>query len=117
MRHIGLSTHHVDLASKVLDMGILDVLMFSINPAYDYDRGEYSDGGAKKRMELYRRCKKEGVGIRVMKAFGGGKLCRNMCVLLALYAMSGWDRYCARKQVLRSGSAWRQPGQEILFVA
>lgn len=129
MRHIGLSTHHVDLASKVLDMGILDVLMFSINPAYDYDRGEYSDGGAKKRMELYRRCKKEGVGITVMKAFGGGKLlsddqplyagklCRNMCVLLALYAMSGWDRYCARKQVLRSGSTWRQPGQEILFVA
>lgn len=39
VRHIGLSTHHVDLASKVLDMGILDVLMFSINPAYDYDWG------------------------------------------------------------------------------
>ena len=74
VRQIGLSTHHVDLANKVLDMGILDVLMFSINPAYDYDRGEYSDGGAKKRMELYRRCEKEGVGITVMKAFGGGKL-------------------------------------------
>ncbi|WP_300963767.1 aldo/keto reductase, partial [uncultured Dubosiella sp.] len=29
VRRIGLSTHHVDLASKVLDMGILDVLMFS----------------------------------------------------------------------------------------
>lgn len=74
VRPVGLSTHHVDLANKVLDMGILDVLMFSINPAYDYDRGEYSDGGAKKRMELYRRCEKEGVGITVMKAFGGGKL-------------------------------------------
>ncbi|MDE5909966.1 MAG: hypothetical protein K2H52_14675 [Lachnospiraceae bacterium] len=41
-RHIGLSSHTPELVSKVLDMGILDMLMFSINPAYDYaDAADY----------------------------------------------------------------------------
>ena len=42
VRHIGLSSHTPELVSKVLDMGILDMLMFSINPAYDYaDAADY----------------------------------------------------------------------------
>ena len=59
---------------RALDMGLLDVLMFSINPAYDYKRGEYGIGSVDERMELYRRCERDGVGISVMKPFAGGQL-------------------------------------------
>lgn len=55
-------------------MGILDMMMFSINPAYDYRKGEYGIGNVEERMALYRRCEKEGIGISVMKAFGAGQL-------------------------------------------
>ena len=74
VRHIGLSSHTPALAQKVLDMGILDMMMFSINPAYDYRKGEYGIGNVEERMALYRRCEKEGIGISVMKAFGAGQL-------------------------------------------
>lgn len=74
VRHIGLSSHTPSLANQVMDMGILDMLMFSINPGYDYRRGDYGIGDVDERMNLYRRCEKEGVGISVMKAFSGGQL-------------------------------------------
>ena len=75
VRHIGLSTHTPGIAHKALDAGILDMLMFSINPAYDYrNDGEYAIGSADERQKLYRRCEAEGVGISVMKAFSGGQL-------------------------------------------
>ena len=74
VRHIGLSSHTPAVVQKVLNMGILDMLMFSINPAYDYRHGEYAIGSVDERMALYRRCEAEGVGISVMKAFAGGQL-------------------------------------------
>lgn len=74
IRHIGLSSHTPALVHKVLDMGILDVVMFSINPIYDYGKGDYGIGENTERYELYCRCQKEGVGITVMKPFCGGQL-------------------------------------------
>lgn len=74
VRHIGLSTHAPALANKVLDMGILDMMMFSINPMYDYGQGDYAYGLGSERYQLYRRCEKEGVGISVMKPFNAGQL-------------------------------------------
>ena len=74
VRHIGLSSHTPALVNKVLDMGILDMVMFSINPAYDNRHGEYAYGEADERFALYQRCAKEGVGISVMKPFCGGQL-------------------------------------------
>ena len=62
------------MVQQVLDMKILDMLMFSINPAYDYNHGEYAIGGSDERSALYRRCQAEGVAISVMKAFSGGQL-------------------------------------------
>lgn len=53
---------------------LLDMLMFSINPAYDHAKGDYANGSSSERMDLYRRCEKEGVGISVMKPFSGGQL-------------------------------------------
>ena len=55
-------------------MHVLDMVMFSINPAYDYKHGEYAIGQTDERMTLYQRCEKEGVAISVMKAFGAGQL-------------------------------------------
>ena len=73
VRHIGLSSHTPAVAEKFLDTGMIDMLMFSINPAYDYRHGDYAIGSVDERMALYRRCEKEGVGISVMKAFSGGR--------------------------------------------
>ncbi len=74
VRHIGLSTHTPALAKLVLDTGLVEQLMFSINPGYDYRHGEYAKGSTDERLELYRRCEAEGIGISVMKPFSGGQL-------------------------------------------
>lgn len=74
VKYIGLSTHAPQLANMVLDMRILDMMMFSINPMYDYGQGDFAIGAAEERQNLYRRCEKEGVGISVMKPFNAGQL-------------------------------------------
>lgn len=74
VRHIGLSSHTPRLVNRVLDMGVIDLVMFSINPGYDYRHGDYAIGSVEERAALYRRCEAEGVGISVMKAFSGGQL-------------------------------------------
>lgn len=88
IRHVGMSTHNTDVALKAAKSGLIDVIMFSVNPAYDmlppidevellfedgtFDR-EYN-GIDDRRAELYTCCQNEGVAITVMKAFAGGLL-------------------------------------------
>ena len=67
VRHIGLSSHTPQVVNRALDLGLPDLIMFSINPGYDYHHGDYAIGDAQERAALYRRCEKEGVGISVMK--------------------------------------------------
>ncbi len=74
LKHLGLSTHAPALANKVLDLNIIDMMMFSINPMFDYGQGKYSIGNSSERYDLYTRCAKEGVGISVMKPYCGGQL-------------------------------------------
>ena len=75
VRHIGLSSHTPSVAHKVIDTGIIDIFMFSINPAYDLECGdEYGIGSTNERAELLRRCEAEGIGVTVMKPFHGGQL-------------------------------------------
>lgn len=74
VHHIGLSSHTPELANQVLDTGLIDMLMFSINPGYDCQKGEFANGNTNERMKLYRRCEAEGIGISVMKPFSGGQL-------------------------------------------
>lgn len=75
VRHIGFSSHTPPVANRVLDTGGIDLMMFSINPAYDFEKGdEYGIGTVTERFELFRRCEAEGVGISVMKPFHAGKL-------------------------------------------
>jgi predicted aldo/keto reductase-like oxidoreductase len=75
VKHIALSSHTPAVINTVLDDIEIDMLMFSINPAYDYGKGdEYGRGGVDERTEIYRRCEKENISISVMKPFFGGQL-------------------------------------------
>lgn len=74
IRHLGFSSHNPDIARRILDTGLVDMMMFSINPAYDYRKGSYAIGEVAERAALYRECERMGVGISVMKPFAGGQL-------------------------------------------
>ena len=54
IRHLGLSSHDPEIIRRFLDTGLIDMVMFSINPAYDYSTGDYGIGTASDRGKLYR---------------------------------------------------------------
>ena len=75
VHHIGFSSHTPEVAQRIMDTVSVDMMMFSVNPAYDYECGdEYGIGSVSERAKLFRRCQKDGIGISVMKPFHGGKL-------------------------------------------
>lgn len=88
IRFIGMSTHNPQVGLKAVESGLVDVIMFSVNPCYDLQpAGEdvedlWSEAAYAKpllnmdpeRQTFYETCEREGVGITVMKAFGGGDL-------------------------------------------
>ena len=88
IRHIGLSSHNPEVALMAVRTGLIEVLMFSVNPAYDMlpaaenietlrDEDSYRviDGNIHPdRDALYQECERRGVAITVMKAFAGGAL-------------------------------------------
>ena len=74
VHRIGLSSHNPKIVNLVLDMNILDTVMFSINPAYDYQLGGYANGDTWERSQMYQRIQESGVGLMVMKPFCGGRL-------------------------------------------
>lgn len=88
IRHIGLSSHNPVVALEAVKSGLIAVLMFSVNPCYDLLPGDEDvetlwaeESYAKQlqnldpvREELYETCQRMGVGISVMKVFGGGDL-------------------------------------------
>ena len=88
IRHIGVSSHNPKVARKMVESGAIEVLMFSVNPCYDLQPGDedieklWADESYAghlvnmdpDRQALYELCESRGVGITVMKAFGGGDL-------------------------------------------
>ena len=75
VRHLGFSSHTPKIANLLLDTGLMDLFMFSINVAYDYESGDdYGVGSHKERIELYQRAVREGTPISVMKPFFCGQL-------------------------------------------
>ncbi|MBD5459325.1 MAG: (4Fe-4S)-binding protein [Lachnospiraceae bacterium] len=74
IKHLGFSSHDPGIARRILETGLVDMFMFSINPAYDYQKGTYGIGEAAERAALYRDCECMGIGISVMKPFAGGQL-------------------------------------------
>lgn len=74
VRHIGFSSHSPAMAKRFLETGMVDMFMFSINPAYDFTNGELAYGSFSEREEMHRMAQRLGVGISVMKPFAGGQL-------------------------------------------
>ncbi|MBQ9277703.1 MAG: aldo/keto reductase [Lachnospiraceae bacterium] len=74
VKHIGASSHTPSVIQEIIDTDLIDMLMFSVNPAYDYNHGDYAYGGVDERADVYKRCEKLGIGISVMKPFSGGQL-------------------------------------------
>ncbi len=75
VHHMGFSSHTPEIAERLLDTGLMDIFMFSINPAYDFESGdEYGVGNYKDRRHLYEKSIKLGVPITVMKPFFGGQI-------------------------------------------
>lgn len=87
IRHIGMSTHNPAMAKKAAESGIVEMLLFSINPAFDllpptdnldnYFVDKYQEelnGIDPARTELYMLCEQHDVGLTVMKPYAGGRL-------------------------------------------
>lgn len=88
IRAIGASSHNPVIAKRVVETGLVDLLMFSVNPAFDMTPAEndvlktFDDtfsaqkyaGIDASRAELYKVCQQRNVGITVMKTLGAGKL-------------------------------------------
>ena len=87
IRHIGLSTHNPVIARKAAESGLVEMILFSVNPAFDlmpptddinnYFADNYADGlnGVDPvRVEMYKVCEQNDVGITCMKPFAGGRL-------------------------------------------
>ena len=91
INHIGLSSHNPIVALEAVNSGLIEVLMFSVNPCYDLLPGDedvetlWAESSYQKplfnldpqREKLYETCQRLGVGITVMKVFGGGDLLSN----------------------------------------
>ncbi len=89
IRLIGASSHNPETAAKMIETGIVDHLMFSVNLAYDMLPsdvyiidvlmanqldGKTFKGIDSKRAKLYELCAARGVSITTMKTLGAGKL-------------------------------------------
>lgn len=88
IRNIGMSSHNPVVARMAVETGKIDVLLFSINPAYDLQPPSedveelWADKNYEhtlqnidpEREKLYELCERMQVGIDVMKVYGGGDL-------------------------------------------
>ena len=87
IHHIGMSTHNPKVAKLAALSGEIEMILFSVNPAFDllpasedlntYFAETYEEnlsGIDPQRAELYKICERRGVGITVMKGYAGGRL-------------------------------------------
>lgn len=89
IKALGLSTHNPDIAVMAVKTGLIDVILFSINPAYDmlpasedvdvlFEDETFAariyQGIDPKREYLYQLCENKGVALTVMKGYAAGKL-------------------------------------------
>nr|MCR5065624.1 aldo/keto reductase [Bacteroidales bacterium] len=83
IKHIGLSSHNAEVALMAAKSGWVEVIMFSLNPAFDRLRGgaiPWEKGAMDNlqagidpiRVEFYDYCATHNIGVTVMKTFGGG---------------------------------------------
>lgn len=83
IKHIGVSSHNAEVALMAAKSGLVEVIMFSLNPVFDkitstqsvWDDDSYKNmlsGIDPVRVELYDYCARHGIAITVMKVFAGG---------------------------------------------
>ena len=83
IKHIGVSSHNAEVALAIAKSGLVEVMMFSLNPAFDCVQSGKSPWDPKTfeemlpgidpvRVELYDYCAQHDIAITVMKTFGGG---------------------------------------------
>ena len=83
IKHIGVSSHNAEVALAIAKSGLVEVIMFSLNPAFDrvqsgnnpWDPKTFENmlpGIDPVRVELYDYCTQHNIAITVMKAYGGG---------------------------------------------
>ncbi len=87
IKHIGLSTHNPVIGKLAVETGFIEMILFSINPAFDmrpatedlesmfdgYDKDQLS-GIDPERARFYQMCEENSVGLTVMKGYFGGAL-------------------------------------------
>ena len=85
---LGMITHNPKTAKLAALSGEVEMLLFSVNPAFDllpenddldayFEAETYAEGLGgmnPERAELYKLCEQRGVGITVMKGYAGGRL-------------------------------------------
>ena len=122
IKALGMSSHNPETAMAAAKSGLVDVIMFSVNPCYDLQpagedceqlwNGENYEKPLvnmdPEREALYEYCQSAGVAITVMKAFGGGDLLDgtlspagkaltvNQCLHYALTPPRGCDGFRGR---------------------
>ena len=88
IRHIGMSTHNPKTARLAALSGEIEMILFSVNPAFDllpendnldayFEAVTYTEGLGgmnPERAGLYKLCEQQGVGLTVMKGYAGGRL-------------------------------------------
>lgn len=87
IHHIGMSSHNPRVAKLAAESGYIEMILFSINPAFDMlpasedintlfaDEFDSSLAGINpERAELYQLCEQNNVGLTVMKPFAGSRL-------------------------------------------
>ncbi len=83
IKHIGVSSHNAEVALAIAKSGLVEVIMFSLNPAFDrvqsgknpWDPATFDNmlpGIDPVRVELYDYCSQHKIAISVMKVYGGG---------------------------------------------
>ena len=89
IKSLGISTHNTDIAFRAVETGMIDVILFSINAAYDmlpasedvnilFEESTFKnrtyEGIDPKRDKLYQTCQNAGVALTVMKGYAAGVL-------------------------------------------
>ncbi|GMA97278.1 aldo/keto reductase [Pelosinus sp. IPA-1] len=89
IKSLGISTHNTDIAFRAVETGIIDVILFSINAAYDmlpasedvnilFEESTFKnrtyEGIDPKRDKLYQTCENASVALTVMKGYAAGVL-------------------------------------------
>ena len=130
IRHIGLSTHNARIGMLALESGFVEMMLFSLNPAFDFMPQEENldayfenldsklQGLDPERAAFYRLAEEKGIGLTVMKGFAGGRLlsAEHSPFGVALTSLQ-CIHYCLTRPAVASVMAGMETVEQILEVA